>query len=80
MTTALVNVEDIHDAASEDEDMREESDDLDEEQPVPTFGEAVAAFEMMWHYLSSFPIDDASMQRLTQLDRELLFRQTCHSK
>jgi hypothetical protein len=31
MTTALLSVEDICDAASEDKDMREESDDLDEE-------------------------------------------------
>jgi hypothetical protein len=43
MTTVFLSVEDICNAASEDKDVREESDDLDEEQPVPTFGEAVAA-------------------------------------
>jgi hypothetical protein len=33
--------------------------DLDEEQPVPTFGEAVAAFETVQCYMTSFPIDDS---------------------
>jgi hypothetical protein len=61
MTTALLSVEDIGDAASEDKDVREESDDLDEEHPV-LFGEAVAAFETARHYMTSFQIDDASMR------------------
>jgi hypothetical protein len=46
MATALLSVEYICDAANEDRDVREENDDLDEQQQVP-FGEAVAAFEMM---------------------------------
>jgi hypothetical protein len=31
------------------------------------FGEAVAAFEATWCYITYFPIDDASMQQLTEL-------------
>jgi centromere protein B len=62
MTTVLLIVEDIGDAASEDKDVREKSDDLDEEQPVPAFGEAVAAFETVRRYMTSFPVDDVSMQ------------------
>jgi hypothetical protein len=59
-------MEDIFNATSEDKDMGEESnEDAEEEQPVPTFEGAVADFEMVQQYLTSFPIDD-SMQQPTQ--------------
>jgi hypothetical protein len=60
MTTALLSVEVICDTASENKDAREVSErDLDEQ------GEALAAFKRMQCYMSSFPIDKASMQQLT---------------
>jgi hypothetical protein len=65
VTTTLLNVEVICDTASENKDVREVSDrDLDE-QCVPMFGEALAAFKRMQCYMSSFLIDKASMQQLT---------------
>jgi len=62
--------------------MGQESDeDVEEEQPVPAFEDAGASFEMMRWCLTSFPIDDASMKQLIQLERELLFiHRTCHTK
>jgi hypothetical protein len=45
-TTAVLHVEKICDAASTDKDMGEESYDM-KEQPVPTFEEAAAGFEMV---------------------------------
>jgi hypothetical protein len=52
-------VEDIHSAASADKDTgKENSEGIEEEQPVPTFEEAVAGFEMVQHYVTSFPIDN----------------------
>jgi hypothetical protein len=48
---------------------------------VPTFGEAVSGFEAVWRYMCSFKIDDASLVRIHQLDRELLLiRQTPPTK
>jgi hypothetical protein len=72
MKTAMLSVEDIYYATSEG--------DSNEQQPVPVFGEAVTVFEMMWRCITSFPIDDASMQQLTELEREMLFHQTCQTK
>jgi hypothetical protein len=43
--------------------MREESDeDMEEEQPVPIFGEAVTGSKTVQQYLTSFKIDDVIMQ------------------
>jgi hypothetical protein len=50
-----------------------------EAQPVPTFVEDIATFEIMWHYTTSFPIEDASMQQLTT-GKKLLFCRTCQTK
>jgi hypothetical protein len=69
VTIALLSVEDICDAASKDRDVRE---NCDEELDDP-FGDAVSEFQMMQLYVTSLPIDNVSMQRLTQLERELLF-------
>jgi hypothetical protein len=59
-----------------------ESDkEVEEGTPVPTFGEAVAGFEAVRRYMCSFKTDDASLVRLHQLERDLLFiRQTPPTK
>jgi hypothetical protein len=80
MTTVLLSVEVICDTASENKDVREVSDrDLDE-QYVPMFGEALAAFKRMQCYMSSFPIDKASTQQLIQPEKELILCQKCQTK
>jgi hypothetical protein len=38
------------------------NEDVEGEQPIPTFWEAVAGFQTVRWYLTSLPIDDASMQ------------------
>jgi hypothetical protein len=59
-----------------------ESDEhAEEEQPGPTYGDAVAGFETVQWYLTSFPTDDTSMQLMTQMEKVLLFMcQTCQTK
>jgi uncharacterized protein (DUF427 family) len=42
--------------------------------------EEVAAFEATWCYITYFPIDDVSMQQLTELRRKILFHRACHIK
>jgi hypothetical protein len=49
----------------------------EEEQPVTALGEAVAGFDMVWQNLMSFPVEGASMQLLTQLERQLLAVRRC---
>jgi hypothetical protein len=50
VTTALLSAEEICDATSTDKDIREESDEDMEKQPVPTFLEAVGSFQTVRQY------------------------------
>jgi hypothetical protein len=71
-------MEDTCNAVSTDEDIREYSnEDVEAVQPIPTFWEAVAGFQTERWYLTSLPIDDASMQRQTQMEKEFFF--ICHT-
>lgn len=75
-------MEDICSTASEDKYVEEKSDeDVEEEQSVPTFWEVVAGLEIVWQYLNTFPVDNASIQWLAHLEMELLFIcKTCQTK
>jgi hypothetical protein len=50
------------DAASTGNDREDSDENMEEEQPVPTFGKAVPGFETVRQYLTSIKIDNASMQ------------------
>jgi len=66
-------MEDICNAPSAEMDMGEEWDEnVEEKQPVLTFGEAVAGYKMVQWYCP-FPIDDATVHQLIQMERELIF-------
>jgi hypothetical protein len=64
LTTAILSVEEICDVASTGKERSDE--DMEQQQPFPTFGEAVADFETVQLYLTAFEIDNASMQQITQ--------------
>lgn len=56
-------------------------EDVEEHQPLPTSEEAVVSFQLAWQYLTSFPVDDASIKQLTQLERKFLFIcWICHNR
>jgi hypothetical protein len=55
--------------------VRENSDeDLDD-----PFGDTVSAFQTMHLWMTSLPVDNVSMQQLTQLESEFLFHWTCQT-
>jgi hypothetical protein len=63
VVTALPNVEEIHDTANTGNDMREENNEVvEEKQPVPTFGEAVASFGTVQQYMSVLKVYDTCVQ------------------
>jgi hypothetical protein len=68
------DVEEICDGKEIDEEEEAEQ----EEEPVPTFGEAVGAFEVVQRYLTSFSVDSTTITKINALERELLnIRNTC---
>jgi hypothetical protein len=79
LTTSRLSIEDVYNAAEKDMENKdaESDEEVEEVTPVPTFGEAVAGFEVVRQYMCSFKIYDTSPVQLHQLERELLFlRQT----
>jgi hypothetical protein len=56
-------MEDTRNAVSTDKAIRQYSnEDVEVEQPIPTFWVAVAGFQTGRWYLTSLPIDNACMQ------------------
>jgi hypothetical protein len=56
----------------------EEEEAEQEEEPVPTFGEAVGASEVVRRYLTSFNVDSTTLTKINALEQNLLnVRNTC---
>jgi len=82
-SVAFLSMENVHCSKCKYGCGEESNEDVEEEQHTPTLEGwgGIALFEVVQQYLTSFPIDDASMQGLTQLKRKLLFIQwTCQTK
>jgi hypothetical protein len=50
----------------------DEEEEAKQEEPVPTFGEAVGAFEVVRRYLTSFSVDSKTVTKINALERDLL--------
>jgi hypothetical protein len=63
------DVEEICDAKEVEE---EEEEAVQEEESVPTLGEAVQAFEVVRRYLTYFDVDSTTTSKVNSLEREVL--------
>jgi hypothetical protein len=50
----------------------DEEEEAEEEEPVPTFDEAVGAFEVVRSYITSFNVDSTTLTKMNALEQDLL--------